>query len=237
MIAVIIPTYCEADNIGNLIGLLESLNLDLLITVVDDSSPDGTGELVKKLSEIYPNITLIERKERSGIGKAILTGVKYISSLNRNVEYVAVMDADLSHDPKELPRLIDAVGDYDLAIGSRYVKGGGIEEWGFIRRIISKAANRLVDKVLHLGVQDVTSGYRVYRLASLLKICDSVRSFGFSFQLEVLHYLIKNGFKVVEEPVKYKGRRKGKTKFSFKEIFSFLWILLRLKIQDVFGQK
>lgn len=231
MIAVIIPTYCEAQNIEELIRRLKSLNLDLWIIVVDDSSPDGTASIVKTLMKSYDNITLIERPKKLGIGTAILDGLKPISSSGKDVDYVAVMDADLSHDPDDLPKLVEGIDEFDIVVGSRYVEGGLIEGWGLKRKMISGAANLLANKILGLGVKDATSGYRVYRFKAMLEVIDKIENFGFSFQIESLYHLIKEGFKVDERPIKFVNRKRGKTKLNLKEILSFIYTLIKLKFR------
>ena len=231
MIAVIVPTYCEAQNIEELIRRLESLNLDLWIIVVDDSSPDGTASIVKALMNIYGNVTLIERPKKLGIGTAILNGLKLISSSGKDVDYVAVMDADLSHDPDDLPKLVEGIDEFDVVVGSRYVEGGLIEGWGLKRRMISGVANLLANKILALGVKDATSGYRVYRFKAMLEVMDKIENFGFPFQIESLYHLIKEGFKVGEKPIEFVNRKRGKTKLNLKEILSFIYTLIKLKFK------
>ncbi|MEM2876429.1 MAG: polyprenol monophosphomannose synthase [Candidatus Bathyarchaeia archaeon] len=233
MIAVILPTFCEAQNIEELIKRLEELKLDLWIVVVDDSSPDGTAEVVKRIMEIYDNITLIERPRKLGIGAAILTGLEFISSSGKRVDYVSVMDADLSHDPKELPMLVNGVCCSDVVVGSRYVRGGKIEGWGLSRRLISRIANLLANKILRLGIRDATSGYRVYRLEALLKVIDRIENMGFSFQVESLYRLIKSGFSVEEKPIKFVNRKRGSSKLNSREILSFIRTLLKLKSSEL----
>ena len=231
MIAVIIPTYCEAQNIEELIRRLESLNFDLWIIVVDDSSPDGTASIVKALMNSYGNITLIERPKKLGIGTAILNGLKLISSSGKDVDCVAVMDADLSHDPDDLPKLVEGIDEFDVVVGSRYVEGGLIEGWGLKRRMISGVANLLANKILGLGVKDATSGYRVYRFKAMLEVMDKIENFGFPFQIESLYHLIKEGFKVGEKPIEFVNRKRGKTKLNLKEILSFIYTLIKLKFK------
>ena len=234
MIAVVIPTYCEAENVGKLINELESLNLDLWVIVVDDSSPDGTASVVRELMKKYGNLTLVERSKKSGIGTAILRGFRVCSSNLREADYVAVMDADLSHDPKDLPRLVKGLEGADVVVGSRYVEGGAIEGWSFSRKAISKTANFLARKVLGLEVRDATSGYRVYRLKAALEIVDEVENFGFPFQVEVLYRLVRKGFKVKEVPIRFVNRKRGKSKLNLREIISFLYTLLKLKFDRLY---
>jgi len=228
MIAVVIPTYCEAENVEKLISELESLNLDLWLIVVDDSSPDGTASVIKELMKKYGNVTLVERSKKMGIGTAILRGFR-VSSSRRKVDYVAVMDADLSHDPKELPKLIEGLKNSDVVIGSRYVEGGVIEGWSLSRRAISGVANFLARKILGLKVKDATSGYRIYRLKTVIQVIDNVENFGFPFQVEVLYRLVKRGFKVKEVPIKFVDRKRGRSKLNLSEVLSFIYTLLKLK--------
>lgn len=234
MIAVVIPTYCEAENIGKLISELESLNLDLWLIIVDDSSLDGTASVVRELMKKYDNLTLVERSKKSGIGTAILKGFRVCSSNLREVDYVAVMDADLSHDPKELPRLVEGLEGADVVVGSRYVENGAIEGWSFSRKAISRMANFLARKVLGLEVRDATSGYRIYRLKAALEIVDEVENFGFPFQVEILYRLVKRGFKVKEVPIRFVNRKRGKSKLNIREIIFFIYTLLKLKFHTLY---
>ncbi|MCD6504067.1 polyprenol monophosphomannose synthase [Candidatus Bathyarchaeota archaeon] len=229
MIAVVIPTYCEAENIEKLVSELESLNLDLWLIVVDDSSPDGTASVVRGLMRRYDNLTLVERPRKGGIGTAILRGFKVSSSSRKEVDYVAVMDADLSHDPKELPKLIEGLKDSDVVVGSRYVEGGSVEGWSLSRKAISGVANFLARKILGLKVKDATSGYRVYRLNAVVKVIGEVENLGFPFQVEVLYRLVKRGFRVREVPIRFVDRRRGRSKLNLWEILSFIYTLLKLK--------
>jgi dolichol-phosphate mannosyltransferase len=222
--ALIIPTYNEALNISKLIRALKLLKADLKIIVVDDASPDGTGKIVSKIADVV----LISRKGKLGLGSAYKEGFKY--AFSHGYDVVGTMDADFSHDPKFIPKMITKIKDHDLVIGSRYVKGGNIIGFNFVRKLISGSAQFAARSILGLKVKDATSGYRIYKKKVLVKIkFDSIRSQGYSYLIESLFLATKSGFKTGEVPIVFKNRRFGSSKISSAEIFKALSTVIRLK--------
>ncbi len=223
-IALIIPTYNEAENIGKLIHALKSLKIDLKIIVVDDASPDGTGKIVSSFSEVV----LISRKSKLGLGSAYKAGFKH--AFSHGYDVVATMDADLSHNPKFLPKMVTKIKDYDMVIGSRYVPGGDIIGFNFWRKLISGSAQFFSRTLLGLKIKDSTSGYRVYKKSVLVKIgYSSILSHGYSYLLESAFLSHKYGFKICEVPIVFENRKLGKSKISSAEILKALSTVIRLK--------
>lgn len=229
MISIILPTYNEKENIQQIIPkIFDSLRgEEVEVLVIDDNSPDGTGNAAKELAKKY-NIVLISRPEKLGLGSAYRTGFKASRG-----DVVFQMDADLSHDPKYLPEFVKKIREgYDLVIGSRYVSGGGVVGWNLYRKAMSKTANGFAHTILRIPVKDVTTGYRAYRRELLNKISfDDVKSNGYSFLLEILYKCLKARAKVSEIPIIFVERREGQSKLGKKEIFRFLKTLFSLAIR------
>ena len=222
--ALIIPTYNEVLNIEKLIRALKFLKINLKIVVVDDASPDGTGKIVSKI----PGVVLISRKGKLGLGSAYKEGFKY--AFAHGYDVVATMDADFSHDPKFLPKMIAGIMDHDMVIGSRYVKGGNIIGFNYWRKLISGTAQFAARFILGLEVKDATSGYRIYKKEILTKIgYASIKSEGYSYLLESLFLATKSDFIVGEVPIIFKNRRFGSSKISSMEILKALLTVIRLK--------
>ncbi|MDO8499360.1 MAG: polyprenol monophosphomannose synthase [bacterium] len=229
-IAIVIPTYNEADNINLLTLQIFALNLpNLEIIFVDDNSPDGTGDIIKQLQTKFP-IHLIERPTKLGLGSAYIAGFKY--ALSTPAEYIFEMDADFSHDPADIPRLISACATgADLAIGSRRVPGGKIVGWNCWRHFTSFAATTFSRFILKLTVKDVTAGFRCFKKNVLAKIdLNSIKSDGYAFQEELLYKVHQMGFNIVEVPVVFNDRSRGQSKLSKKDILEFFLIIFKLKI-------
>jgi glycosyltransferase involved in cell wall biosynthesis len=223
-IALVIPTYNEAENIVNLIRGIELQNLNLKIIVIDDASPDGTGSLVSKI----PGVVLISRKGKMGLGSAYKEGFKY--AFGKGYDAIGTMDADFSHDPKFLPEMVAAIKNCDMVIGSRYVSGGKIIGFNIWRKIISSSAQFAARAVLGLKIKDATSGYRLYKKEVLIKIgYASILSQGYSYLLESLYLALKHGFNVHEVPIVFNNRRLGSSKISGSEIVKALFTVARLK--------
>ncbi len=222
---VIIPTYNEIENIEQLISVIHEKMSTLSILVVDDGSPDGTGRLVAKLKENNPRIHLIEREGKLGLGTAYIAGFKY--AISKGFRFVFEMDADFSHNPKYLPALLAGAVSNDLAIGSRYVEGGGVEDWGTIRRLVSKGGSLYSRIILGVPYRDLTGGFKCFKVSALEKIdLDSVHSEGYSFQIEMTYKLHKNGAKIVEIPIIFSDRLGGVSKMSwtiFAEAILRVW--------------
>lgn len=214
---VVLPTYCEADNLGVVIERLTLTRLDLNILVVDDNSPDGTGDIAAALSRAHANIHILRRTSKSGLGSAYLAG--FAHAIDAGAEVVVTMDSDLSHEPEVLPQLLGRLSGAGCVVGSRYISGGSIENWPLRRRILSTAANHFVGMLFRMPVKDCTSGYRVYRRAvieDILRI--GPRSQGYSFQVEALRAAVAGPLPVVESPIRFVERVSGKSKMGLREI-------------------
>lgn len=226
-VAVILPTYCEAENIKSLIQEIEELKLDLSIAVVDDSSPDGTADIVKKLQQKYSNIYLISRPEKLGLGTAITTGFQSITLLKKQPTYIITMDADYSHNPQDIPRLIKtAKRGYALVIGSRYY-GGKMMGAHLRRRLISRLANFMAAAVIRMMVYDCTSGFRCYSKDYVKTVLPTLHSETYEIQIETLKQARLHGFNIKEVPITFVNRKRGKSKLTAAEAQAFLTYILR----------
>jgi dolichol-phosphate mannosyltransferase len=214
---VVIPTYNEADNLPTLIGELLALGLPGLdILIVDDDSPDGTGQIADDLTRRYPDrMHVLHRAGKLGLGTAYITGFRY--ALEREAEYVVQMDADFSHSPSYIPAFVEAMESYDVVVGSRYVSGGQLDErWGWWRYFLSWWANSIYARlILRLKVKDATAGFKCWRRATLEGIgLDRVRSNGYVFQVEMAYLTEKLGFRFLELPIYFEDRRIGRSKMT-----------------------
>ena len=222
-VGVILPTYCEAQNIQRLIHEIEDLPLHTSILVIDDSSPDGTADEVKELQHKYPNIHLLVRPKKNGLGSAITDGFRTFLSLPRIPDFVVTMDADYSHNPADMPRLVSRMNSgCDLAIGSRYCKDGKTAGWPLTRKIISRSANVFARGVLGLKLHDCTSGYRCYSTSFLSKTIGYLHSQTYDIQIETIKQAHSQGFKIREVPVIFVNRKQGKSKLSLKEVENYV---------------
>lgn len=225
---VVIPTYNEYENIGALIErVLEHPRFRVL--VVDDNSPDGTGQLVNDLARQEPRVGLLSRPGKLGLGTAYIAGFK--RALAEGAQFIYEMDADFSHDPVYLPALLEAAEQrYDLVLGSRYTPGGGTTDWGAMRKVISRGGNTYAGLILGLPVRDATGGFRCYRRVVLETIdLDNIRSNGYSFQIEMVYHAIQRGFRVGEIPIIFPDRRVGKSKMSRKIVLEALVNVWRMR--------
>lgn len=235
-VAIILPTYCEAGNIKRLIEKIESLNIDPLILVIDDSSPDGTTEIVRKLQRKYSNIVLIVRPAKMGLGTAITDAFKFVLSLKNKPRYIITMDADFSHNPEDIPRFLSlAKKGYDLVVGSRYCPGGKTEKWSPIRVLISKVANMFASTVLGAKISDCTSGFRCYSLRFIRKVIGSLHSQTYEIQIETIRQAVRNGFYVAEIPITFVNRKVGRSKLTLNEIRQFTFYVMKANIEDYFA--
>lgn len=219
---VILPTYNERETLEEVVrGLLvASPFVDILI--VDDSSPDGTGEIANRLSAQHSRVRVLHRPTKGGLGSAYRSGFRW--GLDRGYDLLVEMDADLSHDPSALPQLLAATSWADLVVGSRYVAGGSTQGWPWHRRALSRGGNRYVQLVSGVPVHDATSGYRAFRREVLEELdVDSLRSEGYSFQLETVLHAWREGFTIAELPITFVERRSGASKISRAIIFEALW--------------
>lgn len=223
---IVIPTYNERENISELLHEIFALNIsELQVIIVDDNSPDGTLEIVTKLQKKYP-IHIISRAKKSGLGSAYKEG--FTQAIKMKADYIFEMDADFSHDPNDIPKLIEAIKKSDIVIASRRVKGSTIVGWNMKRHIISYLATRISRFWLGLKPKDVTSGFRIYRAKALQKLdYQTFNSSGFAFQEEILFYAQKSNLKIIEIPVTFTDRQRGKTKLGLGEMLDFIKLLFR----------
>jgi dolichol-phosphate mannosyltransferase len=225
---VIIPTYNEMENLPRLLDRIDAEGLGADVLVVDDGSPDGTGEWAKgKLAE-RGNLRLIQREGKQGLGSAYKAGFEY--AIANGYDYVFEMDADFSHDPGYLPRFLEEIKSNDVVLGSRYVHGVTVVNWPMSRLLLSYFANVYARFVTGLPVQDTTGGYKCFRIEALKSLdLGRLHSGGYSFQIEVTYKLWKKGFRIKEIPIIFKDRTHGQSKMSGKIIKEALWLLIRLR--------
>ena len=229
-VLVVLPTYNEKDNLERVVAGVRHLGHDVL--VVDDASPDGTGEIADRLAESDPAVRVLHRERKLGLGSAYVDAFRI--GLAEGTALFMEMDADGSHRPQDLGSIVDAArGSGGLAIGSRYVKGGQIAGWPAHRLLLSRSANVYCRALLRLGAHDCTSGFRCYTrdLLSSIKL-DDVVSQGYSFQIEMVHRTVKLGYPVVEVPIRFEDRVAGASKVSRGEIRRALWTVLRLSMSQ-----
>ena len=226
-IGVILPTYCEAANIKKLINKIENLNMRISILVIDDSSPDGTANVVRELQAKYKNVLLLVRPKKSGLGTAITDGFKIFLSLANPPEYIVTMDADFSHNPEEVPCLTALGKKCDLAIGSRYTTGGKTKDWGIMRPVVSKMANFLAALVIGAKISDYTNGMRCYSANLVRNIVNYLHSQTYEIQIETIRQAYLRGFNIREVPITFVNRKKGKSKLTSNEIRGFVSHLLK----------
>jgi dolichol-phosphate mannosyltransferase len=228
---VVVPTYNEAETIESLVGaVLAELPPAGRVLVVDDDSPDGTGRIAERMASELERVEVLHRPGKRGLGPAYMAGFR--AALRGEAELVVQIDADFSHDPADLPKLLAAAREADVVIGSRYVSGGRVADWGPGRRTISRWGSRYARAVLGLGVHDMTSGFKCWRRAALEGIdLDSVTSEGYAFQVEMTYRAQSAGFRVVEVPITFRDRRVGESKMTGAIVLEAAWRvpLLRLR--------
>jgi dolichol-phosphate mannosyltransferase len=220
---LILPTYNEAGNIEAFVEAVRGkLPASARILIVDDNSPDGTGEIADRLAERHEAVAVLHRPLKEGLGPAYIAGFR--KALEGGAGFVLEMDSDFSHDPAYLPRLLDAGEGADLAIGSRYVPGGGVGDWSALRRAISRGGSAYARLVLGVGVRDLTGGFKCFRREVLEAIdLDSISSRGYAFQIEMTYRAIQRGFKVVEVPIVFRERRAGTSKMDRSIVAEAVW--------------
>jgi len=224
----LLPTYCEAENIGSLIKKLHQLRLNLTITVIDDSSPDGTANIVKKLQSEYDNILLLVRPSKLGLGTAITDGFRLLLSQENKPKYIITIDADYSHNPGDIPKLLHAAEQgSDLIIGSRYCKGGKTTGWHQMRLIISRLANILASATVGMWIHDCTSGLRCYSKEYVKTVLSSLHSQTYEIQIETVKQARLRGFEVKEIPITFMNRKRGKSKLTKAELKCFSFYILK----------
>lgn len=233
---VIIPTYNEKENVENIISTVFALEEDYHILVVDDSSPDGTGEIVKNLQNTYPNyLHLSVRKVKDGLGKAYLHGFDW--ALQNNYDYIFEMDADFSHNPKDLNKLFEACKNADMSIGSRYSKGVNVVNWPMGRVLLSYFASIYVRTILGIPIHDTTAGFVCFSRKVLETIdLNDIKLKGYGFQIEMKFRALKKGFKVVEVPIIFTNRELGTSKMNGGIIHEAVFGVLNLKWKSIIGR-
>jgi len=232
---VVMPTYNETENISRIIPevLKQSPQIDIL--VVDDNSPDGTAQQVEELQKKNGNrIFLIKRPEKMGLGTAYVAGFKF--ALEKDYDFVFEMDADLSHDPNVLPRFLEAIQDADLVLGSRYVTGVNVINWPLRRLLLSYGASFYTRLITGMPVKDPTGGFKCFRRSILETIdLDKIHSNGYSFQIEMSFRAWRKGFRIKEIPIVFTDRVDGKSKMSPQIVREAIWVVWKLKIQQILG--
>ncbi len=225
---VVIPTYNEKDNVASIIiAVLKQID-DLNVLIVDDNSPDGTADIVREMQKTIPNIHLIVRSGKMGLGTAYCEGFKY--ALNLGFDAIFEMDADFSHDPKELPRFLETLKDNDLVIGSRYIKGVNVVNWPLSRLILSYGANMYTRIITGMSIMDATGGFKCFRAEALKRIdLDTIRSNGYGFQIEMNFRLWKSGARIKEIPIIFIDRTSGVSKMNNKIIYEAVFLVWKLK--------
>jgi dolichol-phosphate mannosyltransferase len=231
---LILPTFNEAQNIeGIVLAALEQLaktGLEHSILVVDDGSPDGTGDIADRLGGEHPQLRVMHRPAKQGLGRAYIAGFE--DALAHGAELILEMDADFSHDPADLPRLIAAADAADLVLGSRYVPGGGVENWGGLRRMVSRGGSWYARAVLGVPVRDLTGGYKCFNRRVLEAInLNGVHANGYGFQIELTYRAIQAGFTVAEVPIRFRERREGQSKMTPRIALEAVWKVPALRFR------
>jgi dolichol-phosphate mannosyltransferase len=228
-----LPTYNERENLERMIEALEPLGVRVL--VVDDNSPDGTGEIADRLAAERDWLSVLHRERKEGLGRAYVAGFREV--LRGDADYVLEMDCDFSHDPADVPRLIAAAeAGADLALGSRYVPGGGTENWGLLRRLISRGAS-VYTRALLMPIHDATGGFKCFRRQVLESIeLETIDAAGYVFQIETTYRTLRKGFRVVEVPIHFVDRREGRSKMSRAIVLEAIWKVPVLRLRALFGR-
>ena len=228
-VEVVVPTYNERDNLAYLIERLLALGEDYRVVVVDDNSPDGTGALADDLAAAHPGrIRVIHRSVKEGLGPAYVAGLK--AALAGDADVIATMDADLSHDPADLPRLVAAAIMHDLALGSRYAPGGGTRGWPLHRRLLSRFGGRYAGAVLGVPIADLTSGFKAFKRAALAELdLDVIHADGYAFNIELTYRALRRGCRVVEVPILFTDRVAGASKLSRQIMLEAMIVVWRLR--------
>ena len=232
-VGIISPTYCEAENIGGIIQTIECLNLDSVILVIDDSSPDKTRNIVENLSKKYRNIILLTRPHKMGLGTAIRDGFELLLSQPNPPKYIVTMDADYSHNPYDIPRILEFSKEgYDLVVGSRYCKGGEVKGWTVLRRIVSMVANRVAGSLIQLRINDFTNGFRCYSQRCVKNVLPKLHSQTYEIQIETIRQASHHNLKIGEIPITFENRKKGKSKLSLTEIVAFSTYIMKVLLRQ-----
>ncbi len=232
---VIIPTYNESENIERIVPEILDKDQSIDVLIVDDNSPDGTGELADKMAEKNSKIFVIHREKKAGLGTAYKAGFRY--AIENGYDYIFEMDADFSHDPKCIPSFLEAIKEADLVLGSRYISGVNVINWPMSRLLLSYYANVYTRWVTGLPVKDATGGFKCFRRKVLESVdLDKVKSEGYSFQIEVSLRAWKKGFKIKEIPIVFEDRREGRSKMSKKIVREAVWMVWKLRLLSILGR-
>jgi dolichol-phosphate mannosyltransferase len=225
---VCLPTYNERENLERMVRALGEL--DVRVLVIDDASPDGTGRLADGLAAELPHVSVLHRERKEGLGPAYLAGFE--RALAEGAELILEMDCDFSHDPADVPRLIAATRQADLVLGSRYVEGGQVRNWGLVRRAISRWGSLYAQVILGVGVRDLTGGFKCYRREVLERIdLDAITSKGYAFQIETTYRALRAGFRVQEVPISFVDRVEGGSKMSRRIVLEAIWKVPALRLK------
>ena len=231
---VVLPTYNEILNVEAMLRALRDVVPECEILVVDDASPDGTGERAESVAHELGAIQILRRSSKSGLGGAYRAGFTW--GLEHGFDHFVEIDCDFSHDPHALPSLLDAARDHDVVIGSRYVKGGQIPQWALSRRMLSRGGNQYASLMLGLGVADSTAGYRVYSKGALEAInFQSVTADGYGFQIEMTYRARRGGASIVEVPISFTDRERGQSKMSGAIVIEALWLVTKWAFERPFS--
>jgi dolichol-phosphate mannosyltransferase len=230
---VCLPTYNERENLERMVRVLGEQGVTVL--VIDDNSPDGTGELADGLARELPHVEVLHRERKEGLGPAYLAGFQ--RALADGAELILEMDCDFSHDPADVRRLIAATKDADLALGSRYVAGGSVGNWGLVRRAVSAGGSLYARLLLGVGVRDLTGGFKCYRRTVLETIdLDAITSRGYAFQIETTYRALRAGFRIVEVPIRFVDREQGGSKMSRSIVLEGIWKVPALRVKALRGR-
>lgn len=230
---ITLPTFNERENLPGIIHDIFAVNVPALqILVVDDNSPDGTGQVADELSRADSRIKVLHRQEKEGLGRAYIAGFREVLR-DPDVDYIFEMDADFSHQPKYIPIFLSEVKSVDFVLGSRYIRGGGVENWSWSRHAISWFANWTIRHILGVRVSDLTGGYKCFHRRVLERLdLDNVQSSGYNFQIEVTYRALQAGFRLAEVPIVFVERRSGVSKFSLRIMWESFWRVFRLKARS-----
>jgi dolichol-phosphate mannosyltransferase len=232
---LVLPTYNEAENIERIVRAalpeLARATDDHHILVVDDGSPDGTGQIADRLAEEFEAVEVLHRTAKEGLGRAYLAGFERV--LASGADLILEMDADFSHDPRDLPRLIAAAEDADLVLGSRYVAGGGVTDWGVFRKLLSRGGSWYARMVLRVPVRDLTGGFKCFRRATLEGIdYRNTHADGYGFQIEITYRAIRAGYRVREVPIVFRDRKEGTSKMNARIAVEAVWKVPALRARS-----
>ena len=232
---IVVPTYNERENLPRMTQRLLALPVAVDLLVVDDGSPDGTGQLADELAARHPTMHVLHRQQKNGLGRAYIAGFQW--ALQRSYEFVFEMDGDFSHNPDDIPVLLEAARDADLVLGSRYAPGGGTENWGLVRRFVSRGGCLYAQVLLGMRVRDLTGGFKCFRRAALEAIdLDALSAHGYAFQIETTYRIHRAGLRVKEVPITFVERRAGASKMTGSIVAEAIWKVPLLRLRALTGR-